>query len=136
MVGSRTQEVRARVVRVTIRVEDRVAPLLVLTVVLVLQLEGVQLEGVREVEIEMMAKIKGLGTRLVSIKSPMKLKMRSWNWMVLIVLYCLTNVLLMKKNLTAQIHLWNSSGPHINTNSCCHLVRMKHPATITCVQFV
>ena len=112
--------------------EDRVAPLLVLTVVVVLQvvgvqvegvqLEGVQLEGVREVEIEMMAKIKGLGTRLVSNKSPMKLKMRSWNRMVLIVLYCLTNVLLAKKNLTAQIHIWNSSDPHINTNSCYHLV--------------
>ena len=57
--------------RVTSQVEDRVAPLLVLTVVLVLQLEGVQLEGVMEVEIEMMAKVKGLGTRLIFFKNPM-----------------------------------------------------------------
>lgn len=80
MVESKTQEVKARVV------EDRVTPLLVLTVVVVLQLEGVQLEGVQlegvqlegvqvegvmEVEIEMMAKVKGLGTRLIFFKNLM-----------------------------------------------------------------
>ena len=131
MVESKTQEIKARVVRVTSQVEDRVAPLLVLTVAVVLQLEGVQVEGVMEVEIEMMAKIKGPRTRLISIKSVVKLKMRSWNWIAMIVQYCLTN--LVKKNLTAQIHLQNSSGPHINNASCYHLVQARHPTTTSCV---
>lgn len=93
----------------------------------------VQAEEVMEVEIEMMAKIKGHRTRLISLK---KLKMRSWNWIAMVVQYCLTNFLLMKKNLTAQIHLWNSSALHINTNSCYHLVPVRHPTTTSCVQFV
>ena len=74
MVESRIQEVRARVVRVTSRVEARVAPLVVLTVAVVLHLEGVQVEGMMEVEIEMMTKINGPGTRLIIFKSVVKVK--------------------------------------------------------------